>query len=306
MTSKFSDSLMPQPSGRKPRVALMGEFSAGKSTLCNILLGRSPLPMRVTATRLPPVLMTYGAPGAAVVDMQGLRSEVPLSDLDSVSFDDTRYIHVMMEADTLALCDLIDMPGISDPNMPRNMWETVVGEADHVVWCTHATQAWRQSEAAIWDALRSRTRYENLLLITQYDKLRSPRDQDRVMKRIRKETEGLFAEVFPVSLLEALNAEEDVNVWATSGVAAFCEHLIEILMRSAPDMPAPEEDPTGTDEVFAGIERAASMSAEEESAAETPQNSSDDGVVRPRRVRMNARRANQRRAERQVWSGAAE
>ena len=47
---------------RKPRIAIMGEFSAGKSTLCNILLGQAPLPMRVTATRLPPVLMTYTLP----------------------------------------------------------------------------------------------------------------------------------------------------------------------------------------------------------------------------------------------------
>ncbi|WP_298835763.1 dynamin family protein [uncultured Roseobacter sp.] len=304
MTDIPADTLMPEPTGRKPRVALMGEFSAGKSTLCNILLGRAPLPMRVTATRLPPVLMTYGAPGAAVVDMEGQRTEVSLNALDDVSFDDTRYIHVTMEADTLALCDLIDMPGISDPNMPRNMWETVVGEADHVVWCTHATQAWRQSEAAIWEAIRNRTRYENLLLVTQYDKLRTPRDRDRVLTRIRRETDGLFSEIFPVSLLEALNAEEDVGVWATSGVAAFCEHLIEILMRSAPDMPLLEEGETATDEVFAAIERDNAMSdtEEPEEVSDVP----DDGVVRPRRVRLSARSANRQRAERQQWSGAAE
>ena len=304
MTDNPNNALMPAPAGRKPRVALMGEFSAGKSTLCNILLGRAPLPMRVTATRLPPVLMTYGTPGAAVIDMDGKRTEVPLNALDDVSFDDTRYIHVTMEADTLALCDLIDMPGISDPNMPRNMWETVVGEADHVVWCTHATQAWRQSEAAIWDAVRSRTRYENLLLVTQFDKLRAQKDRERVLARIRRETDGLFAQVFPVSLLEALNAEEDVDVWATSGVAAFCEHLIEILMRSAPDMPALEDGLTETDAVFAAIERDEAMGDPIEPAE--PEAPAQDGVIRPRRVRLNAQSANRRRAERQQWSGAAE
>ena len=50
--------------GQKPRVVLMGEFSAGKSTLSNILLEGAPLPMRVTATRLPPVHISYGAPSA--------------------------------------------------------------------------------------------------------------------------------------------------------------------------------------------------------------------------------------------------
>ena len=42
----------PQPV-RRPRVALMGEFSAGKSTLSNLLIGKSALPVNVTATQLP-------------------------------------------------------------------------------------------------------------------------------------------------------------------------------------------------------------------------------------------------------------
>jgi len=37
--------------GRRPRIALMGEFSAGKSTLSNLLLGARPLPEKVTHFR---------------------------------------------------------------------------------------------------------------------------------------------------------------------------------------------------------------------------------------------------------------
>lgn len=138
-----------------------------------------------------------------------------------------------MEADTLQLCDLVDMPGISDPSMPQEIWENVVGENDHVIWCTHATQAWRQSEAAIWNMLRERTRGENLLLITQFDKLQNDRDRDRVRKRVEKETEGLFSAVYPVSLLSALNADEDEDAWEDSGAGVFSEHLIEILLEYA-------------------------------------------------------------------------
>ena len=226
------DQMKLSATAHKPRLVLMGEFSAGKSTLSNILLGSVPLPMRVTATRLPPVHLSYGAPGAVAVSKNGDHIPFDLSDLDSVSLDETQSIHLTMKADTLQLCDLVDMPGISDPNMPKDIWESVVGEADHVVWCTHATQAWRQSEAAIWEMMQEKTSGKNLLLITQFDKLRNNRDRIRVLNRVTKETKGQFSAVYPVSLLEALNAEDDYETWQSSGAAAFSEHLIEMLLAS--------------------------------------------------------------------------
>lgn len=220
---------------RKPRLVLMGEFSAGKSTLTNILLDSQPLPMKVTATRLPPVQITHGRPAAFAVAHDSSRTEVGLDDLETVSLDETALIEVHMEAEVLELCDIIDMPGISDPNMPLEIWEDVVDQNDHVIWCTHATQAWRQSEAAIWNMLKDHSSGKNLLLITQFDKLQNDRDRTRVKKRVEHETEGLFDAVYPVSLLSALEAGDNYEVWKSSGAADFSEHVIRDLMgRAAP------------------------------------------------------------------------
>ena len=52
---------------RKPQVALMGEFSAGKSTLLNMLLGQDPLPVRITATSVPPIWISFGENAAIKV-----------------------------------------------------------------------------------------------------------------------------------------------------------------------------------------------------------------------------------------------
>jgi GTPase Era involved in 16S rRNA processing len=41
-------------------VAILGEFSSGKSTLANVLLGRVSSPVRVTATQVPPIWYTHG------------------------------------------------------------------------------------------------------------------------------------------------------------------------------------------------------------------------------------------------------
>ncbi len=226
---------------QKPRLVLMGEFSAGKSTLTNIILDSQPLPMKVTATRLPPVQISYGAPAAFAIGFDGTRTQIELDGLESVCMDETALIEVHMEAEALELCDLLDMPGISDPNMPAEMWENVITPRDHVIWCTHATQAWRQSEAAIWKILAPQSSGQNLLLITQFDKLQNDRDKMRVRKRVEYETDGLFDAIYPVSLLSALSAGEDESVWIESGVAAFSEHVIALLTGAEPPAPASDE-----------------------------------------------------------------
>ena len=217
----------------KPRLILMGEFSAGKSTLTNILLGGTPLPMQVTATRLPPVHISYGEPAAAIIDRDGICHDIALADLSHAQPAHTRSIHLTLASDLLDLCDIVDMPGISDPNMPADTWDSVVKETDIVIWCTHATQAWRQSEAAIWDRIRPATSGNNLLLINQIDKLRAPRDKVRVLKRVRREVRGKFTAIYPISLLQALNAEDDFEAWQACGADAFMTHLIEIILGSA-------------------------------------------------------------------------
>ncbi|MEM1352351.1 MAG: dynamin family protein [Pseudomonadota bacterium] len=258
----------------KRRLVLMGEFSAGKSTLTNILLDSQPLPMKVTATRLPPVLITHGTPASFAVGHDGEREEIGLGALEDVSLEDTAYIEVHMEAEVLELCDIVDMPGISDPNMPQEMWENVIEQNDHVIWCTHATQAWRQSEAAIWNTLKDQSSGANLLLITQFDKLQNDRDKARVIKRIERETEGLFDAIYPVSLLAALEAGNDYAVWKSSGAADFSEHVIRMLMQQA----APRDDiaPQAND-----LRR---PSAERVDLVEEQEPSSSEPRITPRRV----------------------
>ncbi|WP_229864153.1 dynamin family protein [Seohaeicola zhoushanensis] len=280
---------------RRPRLALMGEFSAGKSTLSNLLLGRSPLPTRVTATRLPPVWMSRGEDAVFAVGHDGSEREITLDDLDSIDLAETRLIRLFLDSELLELCDLIDMPGISDPNMSSEVWQSVFDLADSVIWCTHATQAWRQSEAATWESLRELTRGENLLLVTQFDKLVNERDRARVLARVRKETEGQFAAVYPVSLLKALQAGDDVAAWEASGAAAFTNHMVDLLLSQMPeedgglarifgDTPyAAEEDGETAQAMSGGFEE---NDEREEAAAEPPVDAvSDEERVIPKRVR---------------------
>lgn len=283
----------------KPRLVLMGEFSSGKSTLSNILLGGQTLPTQVTATRLPPVYISYGEPSAYALTRDGDYIEVDLSDIDKLSPDTIRSLHLTMISDTLELCDLVDMPGISDPNMPLDTWDAVVGHADTVLWCTHATQAWRQSEAAAWDHMRGATSGMNFLLITQFDKLRNDRDRSRVLGRVATETAGKFTAVYPVALLDALKAGDDFEAWKASGANAFMENLVEILL--TPRLPPePVEEPAVEAEPFADQPEATGAAGQDDRfdffEADAPETTPDDqpapqnDAVQPGEIRVMPRR----------------
>lgn len=212
---------------KRPRVALMGEFSAGKSTLSNLLIGRSALPVNVTATQLPPVWMSFGDDAPYRVGLDGEETDVA-SDFSDVSVRDTRCVRVFLPSKFLMNCDLIDMPGISDPNMAAEVWQRVIGEADIVIWCSHATQAWRQSEAAVWATMPTELYDKSILLLTRMDRILSDRDRARVVKRVQSETQGLFRQVIPVSLIQAMEAEGDPDAWVSSGADTLLNSLLSL------------------------------------------------------------------------------
>lgn len=294
-----SPDSQPKTSPRKPRLALMGEFSAGKSTLTNLLVGRQILPTRVTATRLPPVWISYGDEAAFVVSTDGTQTPISPEDLAGVPMESTAMIRLFFPSDALTLCDLIDMPGISDPNMPAEVWQSLIPQVDGVVWCTHATQAWRQSEAAVWESLAETVNGPNILLITHFDKLRSERDRARVAARVTKETGDLFDSIFPISLSQALAAGDDMEAWSDSGADRLVEFLVETLLNrplteaaatnaaaSTPTDSSPEQIIQA--EVFAIDE--IRETAEQARLEAAPQASSQDGgYVMPRRVKAEGR-----------------
>ena len=209
----------------------MGEFSSGKSTLCNVLMGAKPLLEKVTATQLPPVWLSYGPDDAYTMGLDGHAYDLDLAELEQVSLETTEHIRIFMKSDILRYCDLIDMPGISDPSMSSEVWERMAHMADAVLWCTHATQAWRQSESGVWSTFPQEMRQNSLLLVTRFDKIVGEKDRAKVVKRVKQETEGLFAEVFPVSLLQAMRAEDDEAKWVESGVDDFTRALFAIVHR---------------------------------------------------------------------------
>lgn len=234
-----------QDGPRLPRIALMGEFSAGKSTLANLMIGTNPLPVQVVATQLPPVWITYGTAPSVIVDLSGNETPCNLEALQEIDPESVAFIRFFCDEQILTRCDLIDMPGISDPNMCSTVWERILPFADGVVWCTPATQAWRQSEAAVWDSVDAAVQENSMLVITRADMLLTDRDRQKVLKRVQAETASLFAAIVLMSLTKAQEKTDDRASWEQSGADEFVEKFLEmidaidaLLPRSMSDSPS--------------------------------------------------------------------
>ena len=214
---------------RLPRIALMGEFSAGKSTLANLLIGADTLPVQVVATQLPPVWIRYGAQPSMLVDVAGKETPCTLEGLRDLCLDDVAFIQLYCEAEILKNCEVIDMPGTSDPNMMSINWERMMPFVDGVLWCSPATQAWRQSEAALWEDVDSQVQAHSILVLTRADALLSAGDKAKVIARVRAEAGDAFAEIQMISLTQARDAITGEEPWGESGAEAFFAAFTSLL-----------------------------------------------------------------------------
>lgn len=233
--------------GKRPTIALLGEFSAGKSTLANVLLGVSQSTVRVTATQAPPIWYVAGTGRPILISTDGRETEMPSGSLGDVSLEDTRVIRVPVQADILDAVTIIDMPGSSDPNMSPDIWDALLPLADIAIWCTPATQAWRQSEAAIWDMVPDALKERSLLLLTRMDKITAPADLSRIISRIERETGDLFRAILPVSLL---NVSQPPSHCVESGMSQVMQAVAEILSGS----PAVSDQPIQSSPVLPTVE----------------------------------------------------
>ena len=217
-------SIMSDWSAQKPCFALMGEYSVGKSSLLNLLLGTRLLPARVTATRLPTVWLTYGEHRKVeALDYDGTLSAIENFEGDFDNLSEKLVIRCTLPSDILRNKDIIDTPGISDPNLADDIVGLIAPHVDFVVWCTAASQAWRQTESAAWDSVPYQLQDNSILAVTRIDLVAKQSDVKRILKRCERDAGKSFQSILPVSAKIAHSKSADS--WHASGAAALVAAL---------------------------------------------------------------------------------
>jgi 50S ribosome-binding GTPase len=221
---------------RPLRIAVIGEFNSGKSTLTNLLIRLESLPTAVISNTCIPTLL-FHAPEPKIFAVYHDRRREQLRASSRALSQDIYRLEVGLPSERLRTVQILDLPGLADARFDGSIDDIAAHAADVALWCTVSTQAWKESERVAWDEIPARLRSRGLLVATHCDLLRNPADLDKLLCRLRDEAGSSFREILPISTVEALAVARQDHagaagaIWKASGAEAL-ETAFDALLQS--------------------------------------------------------------------------
>lgn len=197
------------------KIAVIGQFSSGKSTLINTILGREILPSGVVPVTAKATYIKY-APNEllSVIYKDGRSEALEIGDLANFvdqrnDLKDIKNITIYANNELLKRVTFIDTPGLNS----RNSGDTretlrIFSEAHAVLWISLIDNAARASESGELELLPRILRENSLMILSQKDRLGSD-DIERVLGHSRRTLGQFFSGIVPVSSKLEKSGEND-------------------------------------------------------------------------------------------------
>jgi hypothetical protein len=226
---------------RKPlRLGVLGEGNSGKSLLINYLLRHQILPAGGFAGESTEILIRHAPePSVFSVGADGSRNRLtskafgrlvkpkarPLS-VPAVIYDAasgagakaasaifptpkragvSRLIEVGLPIERLKDLEIVEVRAFPDAQAGGPV-RRAFRDIGLIVWCTLATQAWKETEVTAWNRVPLLHRKGALMMVTYKDAIRQARDEAKILARLRQAGASLFDDVALVSLRDAVQS----------------------------------------------------------------------------------------------------
>lgn len=192
-------------------IAVMGEFSSGKSTFVNALLGEVVAPMGVLPTTTTINVFRRGPSGGARVhNRDGSIATVAKHDihaflqgLDDVAASRVRHIEIERTSARMGDAAVVDTPGLNAlDSFHERVAREFVDEADAIIWIFSATRGGAASEAGVLKSMRADGR-QVLGVLNKVDTL-DPEEREELVGYLRSQFADVLLDILPVCASAAL------------------------------------------------------------------------------------------------------
>ena len=210
-TSSELDSLLLEQ--KEPiTIAIVGQFSSGKSTFLNALLGRELLPSGITPITAKVCKICYGDEYSLHVRYKdGSLAQKPLDFLHSLDTLENMKITdftLCAPCEILRSLSLLDTPGFNSQNaIDTETTNAILKRVDGIIWLSLIDNVGKQSEKDILHAHVRQYASKALCVLNQKDRLKDESEIATSLEYARSAFSGIFSQIIPISAKLALQAQ---------------------------------------------------------------------------------------------------
>ncbi len=225
-------------------IAVMGEFSSGKSTFVNALLGEALAPMGVLPTTTTINVFRRGPTGGARIFYRDdrvatlARGDIHnfLHSLDDVNASQIRHVEIERTGARMGDAAVVDTPGLNALDaFHERVAREFIDEADAIIWIFSATRGSTASEAGMLSTLRADGR-QVLGVLNKVDTL----DEDErveLSEYLQEQLGEVLVDIVPVCASEALKVRAgEGEPGSVDSFAAVEESLEEHFLQRAREL----------------------------------------------------------------------
>jgi GTPase Era involved in 16S rRNA processing/uncharacterized tellurite resistance protein B-like protein len=210
-------SILDKVRAQKFRVAVVGEFSQGKSTLLNALLGEEIQPVRAIPCSGTVTVLRFGERTRVLcVYNDGRQEEIPFENYQekasiseqaalcglSDELGQSTIQEIILEHPSLELCrhnvEIVDSPGLNEHPNRTEITQRLLQETDAAIFLANAARPLTQGERLLLEDLRSRlsrgeqgSPADNLFVLINFmDLLRRQSDRNQVRQLVENFLQG--------------------------------------------------------------------------------------------------------------------
>jgi hypothetical protein len=210
-----------------PEVALHAVSADGaRARLTSKALARMAVPEFTPATPRTTVIYSASDPTEPQRRPDARTLGLSQSPANAPAENATKFIEIALPRSVLRRVELVEARHYPE-EAERKALRPVFRPIDLTLWCTLATQAWKETERQAWRRLPASLRRNAILTVTYKDAIFKAKDEARLLSRLQQEAGALFGGVILLSSRQALDALSplgeiaDAGKWERSGATAL-------------------------------------------------------------------------------------